>query len=116
MTDQKNALEGLSPKKPTLKDQIREWLPTIEEARANKVPWRDILEGLARAGVVIEPPLLANYVCELRKDAQPPEVAAKVAKVRKSPSSSRPITKALNVEEPADGGVAGDLMKWPSIH
>ncbi|MDP3258663.1 hypothetical protein [Bosea sp. (in: a-proteobacteria)] len=54
----------------TLKERVREQLPDMEAARANKTPWRQIHRTLELIGISIDPGVLANYVCELRKQAK----------------------------------------------
>ncbi|MBX9909794.1 MAG: hypothetical protein K2Z25_13910 [Beijerinckiaceae bacterium] len=76
MIDLDMTLKGLEPNKPpTLKDCIRAHMPAIEEARANGVPWKVILHTLEAVGIVIDPQLLASYVCQIRKTMRPPATA-----------------------------------------
>lgn len=59
-----------SSRRRTLKDRIRALMPAIEEARGKKLSWKEIHAEIAAAGIAIEPPILANYVCELRQQAR----------------------------------------------
>lgn len=60
---------GSSPRR-TLKGRIRAMMPAIEEARGKQLSWKEIHAEIAAAGIQIEPQILANYVCEARRDAR----------------------------------------------
>jgi hypothetical protein len=115
MTANKKPLQGLSPKDPTLKDRIRERLLEIEQARADSVSWKTIVESLVEAGIVIELQLLANYVCQLRKGPRRPGGDTKAAGVRPRPRPTPPPVEVRAGVERNDGGVSGGLTKWPGL-
>lgn len=68
----------------TLKERVREQLHDMEAARAKKTPWRQIHRALEMIGITIDPGVLANYVCELRKEAK-----------REPPEQKRPLQSAV---------------------
>lgn len=59
-----------SSRRRTLKDRIRALMPAIEEARAKGLSWKEIHAEILAAGIAIEPPILANYVCEHRRQGR----------------------------------------------
>lgn len=67
-------LERISPdrcKRQTVKDQIRVMMPAIEAARRRDMLWKEIHAEILAAGIRIEPQVLANYVCALRREVRP---------------------------------------------
>lgn len=59
-----------SSRRRTLKDRIHAMMPAIEEARGKDLSWKEIHAEIVAAGIAIEPPILANYVCEHRRQAR----------------------------------------------
>lgn len=65
-------LERMSPnpsRRQTVKDQIRAMLPAIEAARLKGMLWKEIHSEIVAAGIPIDPQVLANYICALRRAA-----------------------------------------------
>lgn len=119
MTDIKNTLRKLrTSAPPTLKDRIREHLPEIEIARANRMPWRVIVATLAQGGIIIESQLLANYICQLRKTMRPPKEPEHVGDVPVKPAPPLPEARAMPKQVRGGEGelvrqVAGGLLAPP---
>lgn len=63
-------LDPGSSRRRTLKRRIRAMMPTIEEARGKEFSWKEIHAEIVAAGIPIEPQVLANYVCEARREAR----------------------------------------------
>lgn len=119
MTDLDMTLKGLEPNKPpTLKDLIRAHMQAIEEARAKRVPWKTILRTLEASGIVIDPQLLASYVCQIRKEMRP----SAAAETDNRPVKPTPPLQAKPAHEQAVSGtnerprqVAGGLLAPPLL-
>jgi hypothetical protein len=63
-------LDPGSPRRRTLKRRIRAMMPAIEKAREKELSWKEIHAEIVAAGIHIEPQVLANYVCEARREAE----------------------------------------------
>lgn len=100
MSDIKAALRALTTSAPpTLKDRIRDLLPEIEIARGSRTPWKDIIAFLAVRDIKIELQVLANYICQLRRETRPPAPAP----IGDLPVKPTPSPQAKRVVEQAGG-------------
>lgn len=110
-----------SASQPTLKDRIREHYLAIEEARTRvkPVPWKAILHTLEAAGIAIEPQLLANYICQIRREKRVPPL---VDHGDEPAHGTRPLQTQAAVPEVSDGNYqplplnAGGLRMPPQLH
>lgn len=59
-------------RRQTVKDQIRAMMPAIEAARLKGMLWKEIHSEILAAGIPIDPQVLANYVCVLRRETRAP--------------------------------------------
>ncbi|WP_376988992.1 hypothetical protein [Bosea sp. R86505] len=122
MSDHDNALKFKEPaSQPTLKDRIREHYLAIEEARTRvkPVPWKAILDTLQAAGIAIEPQLLANYICQIRKERRVPTL---INQGDEPAHGTRPLKTQAAAPEAGDGNHkplppnAGGLRMPPQLH
>jgi hypothetical protein len=116
MTDLDTILKSLKPStSPTLKDRIRAHMPAIEEARANRVKWKTIRHNLEAAGIVIDQQLLANYICELRKETRPPKATVPAENLPVKPAALPAPNQVRDGTDELPRHVAGGLLAPPLL-